>query len=416
MFLHELFISARLAFQNIAANIGRTILTLVGIVIGITSVIVISASGQGLQNYLMAEVNTYGSDYIQVEPKVPSPERMSGHLNTMTIQITTLKMEDAEAAGKLPNVLDFYGGSLGQNVVSYQGTNKKSLLIGASAHAPQVDGGLKLAAGNFYSDSDDKSLVQVVVIGSEVKDTFFGQTNPIGQFIKIKGENYRVIGVVEKRGSISIFNFDTVIYVPIRTLQKKITGTDYIAFYTLKLRDINRVDATVADITDLMSRRHKTPDTDKYDFIVSSAEEARDIINGVFDAVNILLLALVSISLIVGGVGIMNVMYVAVVERTFEIGLRRAVGATSGDIMRQFLFESVLITMAGGAIGILFGYLASLLITYAFLNLGYDLELSVTLNSILLAVGFSATTGIIFGFYPAYKASGLSPMEAIHRS
>lgn len=413
---HEILISVKLAFTNLKGNIGRTVLTLVGIVIGITSVILINASGQGLENYLMAQVNSYGTDYVQVEPKVPSPERISGHMNTMTIQITTLKIEDAEVTAKLPNIADFYGGSLGQSLVTYQDTKKKSLLIGASAHAPNVDAGLKLAEGNFYSDSDDRSLAQVAVIGSEVKDSFFGDSDPVGKFIKIKGENYRVVGVVEKRGSVSVFNFDTVIYVPIRTLQKKIMGTNYIQFYTLKLKDIGKVNETVAEVTDLLSQRHDTPDPDKYDFIVSSADEARDIINGVFSAVNVLLLALISISLVVGGVGIMNVMYVAVVERTFEIGLRKAVGAKSGDIMWQFLLESVFITMAGGIFGILLGYLFSFLTSYAFLNLGYDLELSVTLNSILLAVGFSAVTGIVFGFYPAYKASGLSPMEAIRKS
>lgn len=413
---HELSVSIKLALSNLKGNIGRTVLTLVGIVIGVISVIIITASGQGLQNYLMAQVNSYGTDYVQVEPKVPSPERMSGHMNTMTIQITTLKMEDAEAMSKIPNVLDYYGGSLGQSIVSYQSTNKKSLLIGASAHAPNVDSGLKIAEGNFYSDAEDKSLAQVAVIGSEIKETFFGQNNPIGQSIKIKGDNYKVVGVIEKRGSMGIFNFDTVIYVPIRTLQKKIMGVEHIAFFTLKLKDIKQVNETIAEVTDIMSRRHKTPDPSQHDFIVSSADEARNIINGVFSSVNILLLALVSISLVVGGVGIMNVMYVAVVERTFEIGLRKAVGATGSNIMWQFLFESVFITLAGGFVGIIIGYLFSLLASYTFSSLGYDLELSVTLNSIILAVGFSAFTGIIFGFYPAYKASKLSPMEAIRKS
>jgi len=413
---HEISISIKMAFGNLKGNIGRTVLTLVGIVIAITAVILISASGQGLQNYLLAEINSYGTDYIQVEPKVPSPERMSGHINTLAIQITTLKMEDAEAAAKLPNIKSFYGGSIGQNIVSYRDINKRTLLIGASAGAPEVDEGVKIEEGDFYTDDEDKSLAQVAVIGSEVKDTFFGDSNPIGQNLKIKGENFKVVGVIAKRGSMGIFSFDQVIYIPIRTLQKKINGTDYIAFYTLKVNDLNQVDSTIADVTDLMSRRHKTPTPEKYDFIVSSAQEARDIIASVFNAVNILLLALVSISLIVGGVGIMNVMYVAVVERTFEIGLRKAVGARSGQIMRQFLLEAVFITLAGGIIGILLGYGFSYLITYASFSFGYDFELAVTLNSIILAVGFSAATGIIFGFYPAYRASKLSPMEALRKN
>jgi putative ABC transport system permease protein len=413
---HEILISIKLAISNLKGNIGRTVLTLVGIVIAITAVIMITASGQGLQNYLLAEINSFGSDYIQVEPKVPSPERMSGHINTMTVQITTLKMEDAEAAAKLPNVKSFYGSSIGQNIVSYQDTNKRTMLIGASAQAPSVDEGIKLEEGNFYTDSDDRGLAQVAVIGSEVKTTFFGNDDPIGKDLKIKGENFKVIGVLAKRGSMGFFSFDQVVYIPIRTLQKKINGTDYIAFYTLKVNDLNQIDSTMADVTDLMSRRHRTTDPDKYDFIVSSAQEARDIIASVFNAVNILLLALVSISLIVGGVGIMNVMYVAVVERTFEIGLRKALGATSQVIMRQFLLEAIFITLSGGILGIIFGYLFSFLATFTFAKLGYDLQLAVTLDSIILAVGFSVATGIIFGIYPAYRASKLSPMEALRKN
>lgn len=412
----ELLVSIKLAFQNLTANVGRTVLTLVGIVIGITSVIVISASGQGLRSYVMGQVESFGSDYIQVEPKVPSPERISGHMSTMTIQITTLKIEDAEAIAKLPNIKDYYAGSMGQALVTYRDTNKRIILLGASAHAPNVDGGLKLKEGNFYSESDDKSLAQVVVIGPEVRDTLFGQNEAVGQEIKIKGQSYKVVGVFDNRGAMGPFNFDAMIYVPVRTLQKKIMGIDHIAFITSKMRDTNQLDSTLADITDLMRRRHNTTSPDKDDFIVSSAQEAQEIISNVFGTINILLLALTSISLIVGGVGIMNVMYVAVVERTFEIGLRKAVGARPSDIMKQFLLEAVFITLTGGLVGIILGYIFSLILSYVFLRLGYNLEFPVTLNSIIIAVGFSAITGIIFGFYPAYKASRLSPMEAIRKN
>ena len=414
---HELFISIKLALQNLTSNLGRTILTLAGIVIGITSVIIISASGQGLKSFVLSQVETFGTDYIQVEPKVPSPERISGHINSLAIQITTLKVEDAEAALKLPNISDAYAGSIGQAIVNYQDINKRILLMGAGAHAPNVDAGLKVAEGNFYTDSDDKGLAQVAVIGPEIRDTLFGPNeSTIGKEIKIKGQNYRVIGVLEKRGNVAFFNFDSIIYVPIRTLQKKIMGIDHIAFFTSKMKDTGLLEETLADMTDLMKRRHNISDPAKYDFIVSSAKEAQDILNSIFGSVNILLLALTSISLVVGGVGIMNVMYVAVVERTFEIGLRKAVGAKSGEILRQFLMEAIFITLAGGVVGIILGYIFSLIFSYIFLQLGYNLELAVTFDSVLLAVGFSVAVGIIFGFYPAYRASKLSPMEAIRKS
>ena len=414
---HELLITIKLAYGNLKGNLGRTVLTLLGIVIGITSVIIISASGQGLKSFVMNQVETFGSDYIQVEPRVPSPERMSGHMNTMTIQITTLKISDAEAALKLPNISDNYGASIGQAIVSYQDVNKRILLMGAGSRAPNVDAGLKVAEGNFYSESDDKGLAQVAVIGPEIRDTLFGpNVSAIGKDIKIKGQNYRVIGVLEPRGNVAFFNFDTIIYVPIRTLQKKIMGIDHIMYFTSKMKDTSKLEETLAEMEDMMKRRHNVSEPAKYDFIVSSAKEAQDILNSVFGSINILLLALTSISLIVGGVGIMNVMYVAVAERTFEIGLRKAVGAKSGEIMRQFLMEAVFITLAGGIVGIVLGYIFSLIFSYIFLRLGYNLELAVTFDSVLLAVSFSVGTGIIFGFYPAYKATKLSPMEAIRKN
>ncbi len=415
MLFRFFFLAFRLVFKSLSANLGRTLLTLVGIVIGITSVIIISASGQGLKSFVLAQIQSFGSDYIQVETKVPSPKRFSGHIQSMTIQITTLKIKDAEAVAKIPNVADFYGGSIGQALVNYRDINKKILLIGASAHAPNVDPGLKIAEGSFYSDSDDKSLAQIAVIGPEVKETLFGQSQAVGQEIKIKGQNYRVAGVLEKRGSVSFFNFDSVIYIPVRTLQKKIMGTDHISFFTAKVKDMNFLDTTIADITDLMRKRHNISDPEKDDFIVSSAKEAQDIIASVFSSLNILLLALTSISLVVGGVGIMNVMYVAVVERTYEIGLRKAVGATSFQILSQFLIEAIIISLLGGTGGIILGFLISQLSSLVFAYLGYDLVFTITFQSILLAVSFSSLTGIIFGFYPAYKASKLIPIEAIGR-
>ncbi|KKQ43765.1 MAG: ABC-type antimicrobial peptide transport system, permease component, partial [Candidatus Moranbacteria bacterium GW2011_GWC2_37_8] len=204
-------------------------------------------------------------------------------------------------------------------------------------------------------------------------------------------------------------------YVPVQTLQKKILGIDYVRFITLKVKDENLIDVTVADINDTLKRIHKTPRPEQEDYSVTTIKEAQSLVEDVFGTINILLLALTSISLIVGGVGIMNVMYVAVVERTFEIGLRKAVGAKSADIRNQFLLEAVFLTIAGGLVGIVLGYLMALGFSYIISLLGYTLKFSITLQSILIAVGFSATTGIIFGYYPAYKASKLSPMEALRK-
>ena len=406
----------KFALKNLSANKARTALTLVGIVIGITSVILISASGQGVKQFVLGQVESFGSDSIQIEPKVPTSKNGDVGATANNVQITTLKIEDAEATLKLPNIKSFYAGSIGQSLGSYGNTNKKIMLFGASEGAPAIDSGLKIRDGRFYSESENDSLAQVTVIGQEVEDTFFGRGEGVGKEIRIKGKKFRVIGVLEERGTVGFISFDSMAYIPIKTLQKKILGVDHILFFTVKMKDASQTEDTVSSLRFLLRDRHDIEDEDKEDFSVVSMKEAAQMIKDVFNSINILLLALTSVSLIVGGVGIMNVMYVSVVERTFEIGLRKALGASAGSILKQFLTEAVIITLLGGAIGIILGFLLSALASYAFGFLGYNLKFQVTWDGVLLATGFSVLVGLIFGFYPAYKASKLSPMEAIRRN
>jgi putative ABC transport system permease protein len=333
----------------------------------------------------------------------------------MGVNITTLTTDDADAIGKLPNIDGYYAGTIDQELVNYQNTNKIIMLFGAGAQAPKLDPNIKLESGVFYTDADDRGLAQVAVIGYDIKKSLFGESDAVGQTIKIRGKNFNVVGVLEKRGSVSFFNFDEIIYVPVRTLEKKILGVDYIKMISVKMSNPTMETKTVADITDLLAIRHNTPSPEKYDFGVTSIKEAQKTIADVFGTINILLLVITSISLLVGGVGIMNVMYVAVTERTFEIGLRKAVGAKPADILKQFLIEAVFVTFAGGVIGIILGFLFSLILSFIFKFLGFDLKFSITLNSLLIATFFSMAVGIIFGYYPARKASSLSPMEALRR-
>jgi putative ABC transport system permease protein len=416
--MKQFLLSIKLALHNLKINKGRTVLTLVGIVIGITSVIVVMSSGQGLKNYILGQFSSYGTDEISIKPKIPNVGKASVAGATQQAQgvtVTTLKHADSKEIIKLPNVADAVDVSVGQKLVSYQNQNKRTILYGAGADIPLVDTGVKIDQGEFYTQSDDNSLAQVTVIGSNVAENLFGQDNPLGKEIKINNMNFKVIGVLQSRGAVTFFNFDDLIYVPEQTLQKKILGVDYVQGIVVKVKDVSIIDATVADINDLLRHQHNITDPSRDDFQAVTVQEALDMIASVFNTITILILALTSISLVVGGVGIMNVMYVAIVERTFEIGLRKAVGAKSRDILRQFLFEAVIITLIGGIVGIIMGFALSLAFSYIFATLGYALQLSVTLNSIIVAVGFSAATGIIFGFYPAYKASKLSPMEALRR-
>lgn len=415
---HELILSIKLALKNLRTNIGRTVLTLVGIVIGITSVILIMTSGQGVKNFILDLIGTFGNDVIQVEVKVPATGATSAQNamgQAMGIQITTLKQEDADAIAKLPNVDSLYTANFTQELTTYQSVKKRALLFGTSFDTPRVDPGVKVAEGSFFTEADDRSLAQVVVVGPDIKETFFGDNPAIGKEIKISGANYKVVGVLARRGTFGVLNYDELVYLPVETLNKKILGIDYLRNIIIKVKDQSLLEVTAADITDTMRREHRITDPDKDDFSVISLKEAQDIIAKVFNTINILLLALTSISLVVGGVGIMNIMYVAVVERTFEIGLRKAVGAKAGDILKQFLLEAIFVTLAGGIVGIIFGYLSTLVLERIFANLGFVLNLSVSLTSIEIAVGFSMAVGIIFGYYPARRASQLTPMEALRK-
>lgn len=416
--LRNFILSVKLALRNLRTNKGRTVLTLVGVVIGIMSVIVVNSSGEGVKNYIMGQFDSYGNDIIQVETKVPSTAATSSE-NAMGqaqgIQITTLKVADGEEIAKLPNVSGYSAGTMGQEIVSYKSENKRAMLYGNGATFPQIDTGVKISEGRFYTESEDNSLAQVIVIGQDIKKTLFENENPIGKDLKIKGKNFKVIGVAAERGVVTFFNYDELIYIPVQTLEKKILGIDYVRYITVKVRDVNKIDVTAAEVTDLLRRLHKTPKPEQEDFLVMTMQEAQKIIDDVFNTINIMLLALTSISLVVGGVGIMNVMYVAVVERTFEIGLRKAVGAKEKDIKNQFLFEAIILTSLGGIVGIILGFILNLIFSYILSLFGFVLEFSLTLNSILLGVGFSMATGIIFGYYPAWKASKLSPMEALRK-
>jgi len=416
--LHEWGIVFRLAFRNLRTNKLRTGLTILGIVIGIAAVIIVMAGGAGLRNYVMGQVDVFGSDYVQIEPKVPgvsdtSSQNIAGR--STGLAITTLKITDGEEIAKLPNVAAWNAGNIDQEIAVYKNTNKRTIIMGYMPGALAIDRQLAIAEGDFFTEGENASVEQVAVIGSGVQESLFGNEDAIGKNIKIKGQSYRVIGVAKKRGAAGFFNFDDAIYVPVNTLNKKLLGIDYIQFITVQLKDMSRVSETEADIRDVLRRRHDITRPDKEDFAITSAVEARDIINSVFGTINYLLLALTSISLIVGGVGIMNVMYVAVTERTREIGLRKALGAKNSSILRQFLFEAVIVTTLGGAVGIVFGIGATYFLNSFLIRLGFLLQFSVPVSTIIVAVGFSAAVGVIFGIYPAWKASQLSPIEALRK-
>jgi len=301
--MHELLVSIKLAFYNLRVNIGRTLLSLSGIVIGVSSVILVLSLGAGVEKFVLEQVESFGTNVIEIEIKVPK----TGKTSTQNIggmvggtQITTFKLKDAEEAGKLSNVEGWYAGMMGQQITSYENQNKQALIWGATAGIEEVDEQLEIKEGRFFSQEEDEDLRQVVVLGSEFKKDFFGEKKAIGKIIKIKGQPFKVVGILKERGSTGFFNFDTLIYLPLQTLQKKLTGIDYIQFALYKLKDTNDLELTTLEMTDIMRSRHEIEDPDDDDFAVTSIAEAIEMIEQVFWAVNALLLAIASMFLGVG--------------------------------------------------------------------------------------------------------------------
>lgn len=416
--MKSLIISIRLAIKNLSGNLGRTALSLLGIVIGSASVIVVLSVGAGVKDYVVQQVESFGSDIIQIEVKVPKVSKTSAQNSGGMVggtAITTLKLKNAEGVAEIPNIGAWYAGIMDQQVASYGNENKQIFLMGVTAGVTEADQQTEVESGQMFTDDDDRSLKQVAVLGSDVRETFFGEREAVGETIKIKGQSFKIIGVLKKRGVTGFFNFDNTIYLPIQTLQKKIKGIDYVQFAIYKIEDMDKLDATIAETTDFMRREHDITDPEDDDFAVNSIAEVKGILDKVFLIVNFLLIGLTSISLIVGGVGIMNVMYVAVAERTFEIGLRKAVGARGNDVLSQFLFEAIFLTAIGGIIGVVAGSLISYLVSWIILQFGLSLQLTITWQAVAIGVGFSALAGLIFGIYPAKRAAELSPMDALRK-
>ena len=274
---------------------------------------------------------------------------------------------------------------------------------------------VELAEGRVFSKEENLGLAKVAILGSKVKEKLFGDSDALGQDIKIERTNYHVIGVLAKQGTAGAMDMDSIVYLPVKTLQKSILGIDHVLFISLVVKDMALADYTADEIIGLLRQRHNISDPDKDDFSVTTMAEAQDMINTIFNGLTFLLLALVAVSLLVGGVGIMNIMYVTVSERTYEIGLRKAVGAREKDIFWQFLFEAIIMTLVAGAIGIVVGISLSYLISFVASSQGFDLPFSLSYSGILIAVIFSASVGLIFGLTPARRAAQLDPVVALRQ-
>ena len=417
--------SLKIVFQSIKNNKMRTFLTVLGIVIGVSSIIMVFSAGEGIKSLIIGQVESFGTNIIETEVRVPDKTKKSGSNDQESavamaqgIQITTMTLDDVEDINKLPNVIDGYGGIMSQELATYQNKRKKAFLLGTNASYIDIDQS-EIAEGRFFTESEDESLTKVIVLGHKIKENLFESSDALDKFVKLGKSKYRVVGVMEERGAMMTMDFDDYVYVPIQTLQKKIMGTDYILYMVHQIEDLSLADQTADDIRILLRENHDIDNPEgniaQDDFAVYTMEEMMDMVGEITNYITILLLAIVAVSLVVGGVGIMNIMYVIVSERTFEIGLRKAVGANSNNILWQFLTESVIISVLGSILGIALGILISFLISVVAQQFGLDWEFIVPLESLVVAFSFSIICGIVFGVLPAKKASQMDPILALRK-
>ncbi len=411
--INQLLLSLRITLQNFLAAKMRTFLTIIGVVIGISAVMIVMSIGASAQNMILDQIRVAGSDLIGVMPGAADDD--GPPVSAMGIVVTTLKNSDMEAIGKkanVPHATAVSGYVSGNETVQYKSYSKAHTFQGVSADMINVESGV-VEYGRFFTEADDESLARVVVIGSGIADSIFDGEDALGKKVKINSHTFRIIGIMEERGSTMLSNFDDMIYMPLQTAQKNILGINHLNFIRLKVDSEDNVMQTQEDVQTILRSRHDIADDEEGDFTVRSIAAALSAISNITNIMKYFLTAVASISLIVGGIGVMNIMFIALAKRIKEIGLRKAVGARRRDIVTQFLFESMVIAFVGGVIGFIFGLIVIWVASVVAVQYGLSWQIVITINMVYISLAISFVIGILFGIYPAMRASQISPMEAL---
>ena len=402
----RLLMILRVALKALNRNKMRTVLTMLGMIIGVAAVIAMVALGKGAQSSIEAQIKSAGTNIINV---------MSGNFMSMGVRqgsgaSNTLTVEDAAAIRQMiPTAQYVAPGVNTRNQVIAGNQNWQTRIEGTDVEFPMIRS-WPVKYGAFFSSQDVTSATKVVVMGSVVATNLFGEdVDPTGQIVRIKNQPFKVIGVMTSKGSGTGFDDqDDKVYVPYTTAQKKLMGIQHIQGITVSAASANDVKSTADAISELLRTRHKIMPGDTDDFMVRTLEEMAAMRTETTKTMTSLLAGIAGVSLLVGGIGIMNIMLVSVTERTREIGLRMAIGARGSDVLMQFLVEAVVLSLFGGGIGIALGFGISWGVT-RFLTW----PTTISSDAVALAFGFSALIGIFFGFYPATKAAKLDPIEAL---
>ena len=390
------------------SNKARSGLTILGIVIGIGSVIAMIAIGQGSTASITSSIQSLGSNLLMISP---SFQRGVGtQVSAGRGSAKTLKQEDVDVIQKEITLIKALAPELsGRYQITAKGTNTNTSVIGTTAAYPAVRN-VEIAEGSFISEQNVRSLSKVAVLGPTTRDDLFGEnaTDVIGKTIRINKIDFKIIGITKEKGGSGMSNQDDMIFIPLSTAQRFLAGSNYLSTIYVEVVDQESMTTAQEQITSLLLSRHNISNPELADFSIMNQADIVSSVSSITDTLTILLGSIAGISLIVGGIGIMNMMLTTVTERTREIGLRKAIGAKKKDISLQFLTEAVMLTFIGGIVGILLGWLLSYGVTYF-----SGITTKVSLMSILLAVGVSALIGIVFGYYPARRAASLNPIEAL---
>ncbi|MDP2684267.1 MAG: ABC transporter permease [bacterium] len=404
----------KVSFVALRANKLRSILTILGIVIGITAIMVVMSVGQNAENMILGEVGGMGAEMIVIRPgKEPKgPTDIAGSLLS-----NSLKTRDVEALknkNNVPYLEDVAPAVIVPGSVSYLGETYTPVIFGWVPDLMVKMFDIYADEGTFFTEADIKQKSNVVIIGAKVRKELFGDSDAVGKNIKIKNKSFKVVSTIAPIGQVSFFNVDDMVLLPYTTAQTYLLGIDHFHEVIVMARSAELVDATVVDIKRTLREMHNITDPSKDDFFVITQEGVVNQIKTIVGALTIFLSVVVAISLVVGGIGIMNIMFVSVTERTREIGLRKAMGATKKDIMFQFLIESVMLTGIGGLIGIILGagfsYIGSIGLGRA---MGTTVIFTFPLRAAILGISVSAFVGLVFGLYPARKAANKDAIEAL---
>lgn len=390
----------------LSANKVRSGLTILGIVIGIASVIAMVSIGQGASNQIQESIKGLGSNLLTVVPGIIQPGR--GIVSSGRGSAQSLKNEDVDVIRQIEGV-SYVSPELQRRfqLTAQTGNNTNSTVIGVLPEYAEARN-VSLSDGSFISDSNLKSLGRVAVLGPTVAEDLFGENNdPVGKTIRINKVNFRIIGVLQKKGSAGFFNPDDTVFIPMTTMQKILAGSEYLSTISISVVSKDLMSQVQEEITLALADEHRVT-LDSLDFSIVSQADILGALTQVTNTFTIFLAAVAGISLLVGGIGIMNMMLTTVTERTREIGLRKAIGAKRKDIELQFLIEAVMLTFLGGVIGVTLGWLIAMAVSSV-----AGIVTKVSLQAVLLAFGVSAAIGIIFGYYPARRAAGLNPIEAL---